>query len=99
MMTDPFLKRQTILSERPDIRLRRLNLPRPEQLRSLVPDIQMPRMDGFELQRRLAEMNVSIPVVFVAANATGEEKRNAPKVLSQFWQSRPPAIRRSVRSD
>jgi FixJ family two-component response regulator len=33
----------------------------------LILDIRMPSMDGFELQRRLAERNCRIPIIFITS--------------------------------
>ena len=41
----------------------------------LILDVRMPRMDGLELQRRLA--GSSIPIVFITARASEEEERRA----------------------
>jgi FixJ family two-component response regulator len=41
----------------------------------LILDVRMPRIDGLELQRRLA--GSSIPIVFITARASEEEERRA----------------------
>ena len=43
----------------------------------LVLDVRMPGMDGLEVQRRLAERGVRIPIVFVTPPASDEEERRA----------------------
>lgn len=42
----------------------------------LILDLQMPGMDGLEVQERLAELNSSIPIVFITAHdAPGMRER------------------------
>jgi len=43
----------------------------------LVLDVRMPEMDGLEVQRRLAERGVQIPIVFLTGRASDEEERRA----------------------
>jgi FixJ family two-component response regulator len=43
----------------------------------LVVDVQMPGMDGLELQRRLAAMGSSIPIIFITAHDSKETRRRA----------------------
>lgn len=40
-----------------------------EQPSCLVLDIQMPLMDGLELQQELAKRNINIPIIFISGNA------------------------------
>jgi len=47
------------------------------QAACLVLDVRMPGMDGLELQRRLTERGVRIPIVFLTARATDDEERRA----------------------
>jgi FixJ family two-component response regulator len=44
-----------------------LNSGRMHDMNCLILDIQMPRLNGLELQRRLAKMQCSIPIIFVSA--------------------------------
>jgi FixJ family two-component response regulator len=44
-----------------------LNSDRLRETRCLIVDIQMPRMSGFRLQRRLAALGWKIPIIFVTA--------------------------------
>ena len=37
----------------------------------------MPNMDGLEVQRRLAERDVRIPIVFLTGRASDDEERRA----------------------
>jgi FixJ family two-component response regulator len=44
-----------------------LHSPQMAQTRCLVTDVQMPRMDGLELQRQLASQGHLIPIIFMTA--------------------------------
>jgi FixJ family two-component response regulator len=43
----------------------------------LILDVRMPRMDGLELQRRLAASESPIPIVFITGRASEDEERRA----------------------
>jgi two-component system response regulator FixJ len=43
----------------------------------LLLDVRMPEMDGLEVQRRLAERGVRIPIVFLTGRASDDEERRA----------------------
>jgi FixJ family two-component response regulator len=43
----------------------------------LLLDVRMPGMDGLEVQRRLAEKGIRIPIVFLTGRATDDEERRA----------------------
>ena len=43
----------------------------------LVLDVRMPQMDGLEVQRRLAERGLKIPIVFLTGRASDDEQRRA----------------------
>jgi FixJ family two-component response regulator len=47
------------------------------QTSCLVLDVRMPGMDGLEVQRRLAERDARIPIVFLTGRATDDEERRA----------------------
>jgi FixJ family two-component response regulator len=47
------------------------------QTACLVLDVRMPDMDGLEVQRRLAERGVPIPIVFLTGRASDDEERRA----------------------
>jgi len=48
-----------------------------ERAACLILDVRMPGMDGLGVQRRLAERNALIPIVFVTGRASDEEERSA----------------------
>ena len=43
----------------------------------LLLDVRMPGVDGLEVQRRLAEREADIPIVFLTGRATDDEERRA----------------------
>ena len=43
----------------------------------LVLDIQMPGIDGLELQRRLNEARSRVPIIFITANEEGTHRQRA----------------------
>ena len=49
----------------------------PAQTECLVLDVRMPGMDGLEVQRRLAERDARIPIVFLTGRASDDEERRA----------------------
>jgi FixJ family two-component response regulator len=53
----------------------------------LILDVRMPRMDGFELQRRLA--GSAIPIVFITARASEEEERLALRAGAAAFLRKP----------
>jgi FixJ family two-component response regulator len=52
-----------------------LNSGRMHDINCLILDIQLPRLNGLELQSRLAKMQCSIPAIFVSAHAHDQEWR------------------------
>lgn len=55
----------------------------------LVADIQMPGLSGLELQRLLIEMNHSIPIILVSANATDEVRTRALELGASTFLRKP----------
>ena len=47
------------------------------ETRCLILDVRMPGMDGLELQQYLANDDLRIPIVFVTAHASDNERRQA----------------------
>jgi two-component system response regulator FixJ len=43
----------------------------------LLLDVRMPEMDGLEVQRRLAERGLKMPIVFLTGRASDDEQRRA----------------------
>ena len=59
----------------------------------------MPRMDGLELQRDLAENRAAIPIVFLTARASDEEERRALQAGAGAFLRKPvskDALRRAL---
>ncbi len=54
-----------------------LSSPCAAQTVCLVLDVRMPGMDGLEVQRRLAERDARIPIVFLTGRASDDEERRA----------------------
>jgi len=54
-----------------------LRSPRLAETACLLLDVRMPRVDGLEVQRRLAERDADIPIVFLTGRATDDEERRA----------------------
>ena len=48
-----------------------------EHVCCLLLDVRMPDMDGLEVQRRLADRGLRIPIVFLTGRASDEEERRA----------------------
>jgi FixJ family two-component response regulator len=48
-----------------------------EETKCLILDVRMPGMDGLELQRYLANAEKRIPIVFVTAQVSDNERRQA----------------------
>ena len=54
-----------------------LNSPCAAETACLVLDVRMSAMDGLEVQRRLAERDARIPIVFLTGRASDDEERRA----------------------
>jgi FixJ family two-component response regulator len=54
-----------------------LTSPLAEGASCLVLDVRMPEMDGLEVQRRLAEAGLNIPIIFLSGRASDDEERRA----------------------
>jgi FixJ family two-component response regulator len=54
-----------------------LQSPQLEETRCLVSDVQMPRVDGLELQRRLIAQGHRIPIIFMTAFPTDPVRARA----------------------
>ena len=55
----------------------------------LILDVRLPGMSGVELQKRLAEAGSQVPIVFVTANATDENRRMASILGAKGFLSKP----------
>src|SRR5438445_2336858 len=55
----------------------------------LLLDVRMPGMDGLELQRRLAEAEWLVPIVFLSARASEEEERRALRAGAAHFLRKP----------
>jgi DNA-binding response OmpR family regulator len=47
-------------------------------------DIMMPEMDGWEVSRRLREMTPEMPIVFVTAKASAEDRRKGMEMGDDY---------------
>jgi two-component system response regulator FixJ len=54
-----------------------LNSGAAERAACAVLDVRMPEIDGLDVQCKLAERNIRIPIVFVSGEASDEEERRA----------------------
>src|SRR5207244_1570646 len=61
------------------------------QTKCLILDVRMPGMDGLELQRRLADSDPQIPIVFLTAHASDEEERRARRAGAVDFLRKPVA--------
>jgi FixJ family two-component response regulator len=55
----------------------------------LIVDVQMPGMDGLELQSQLAAMGRSIPIIFITAYDSNESRRRAMRAGAVAFLSKP----------
>jgi FixJ family two-component response regulator len=66
-----------------------LALGRRHETGCLILDLGMPGMNGLELQRHLAETGWLIPIVFLSARASKEEKRRAMQAGATDFLDKP----------
>ena len=59
------------------------------ETRCLITDVQMPGLDGLELQRRLLAEGHSTPVIFVTAFSAGSSRRRAMEAGAVGFLSKP----------
>ena len=59
------------------------------ETRCLITDVQMPGLDGLELQRRLLAEGHSTPVIFVTAFSAGSSRRRAMEAGVVGFLSKP----------
>jgi len=50
---------------------------RPDVFDCLILDVRMPGIDGLELQRRLVAANITVPIVFITAHYSEDQRRVA----------------------
>ena len=66
-----------------------LNSGRSQVCDCLILDIRMPGLSGLELQRRLSADNSQIPIVFMTAHYSEEERRRAMEAGAVDFLSKP----------
>jgi len=64
-------------------------LGRRDETACLILDVRMPGMSGLELQRRLAASGCRMPIVFLSAGASEEDKRRALRGGATDFLSKP----------
>jgi two-component system capsular synthesis sensor histidine kinase RcsC len=55
----------------------------------VITDVNMPRLDGYQLTRRLREIDSKVPIIGVTANALREEGEQCLKVGMNAWLVKP----------
>ena len=66
-----------------------LNSGRSQDCDCLILDVRMPGLSGLELQRRLAEDNCPVPIVFITAHYSEEERTRAIEAGAVDFLSKP----------
>ena len=59
------------------------------EVRLLIADVMMPRMDGWELTRELREAGISIPILIVTAKDTLEDKKTGFSLGADDYLTKP----------
>lgn len=55
----------------------------------VITDVNMPRLDGYQLTRRLRELDPAVPIIGVTANAMREEGEHCLEVGMNAWLVKP----------
>lgn len=71
-----------------------LNSSEQQRTDCLVLDVRLPGMSGVELQRRLLEMNVAVPIVFVTAHGDASLRELVMKAGASGFLTKP--VRREM---
>lgn len=78
---------------------------RAEETACLILDLRMPRMNGLQLQRRLAKGSKPIPIIFLTAHSSADDERQALQAGAVQFLQKPvnkfvlvPAIRNAIKS-
>jgi len=61
------------------------------QAACLLLDVRMPGMDGLEVQRRVLEQALNIPIIFITGQASDEEERRARRAGAVEFLRKPVA--------
>ncbi len=64
---------------------------RAAQIACVIVDVRMPGMDSLELQRRLADSDPQLPIVFLTGHASDEEERRARRAGAVGFLRKPVA--------
>ena len=66
-----------------------LNSPSAKETKCLILDVQMPGMNGLELQQRLNSESRGIPIIFISAHENPEVRREAMRAHAIDFLSKP----------
>ena len=55
----------------------------------VITDLEMPRMDGFELSLRIQQAGYQLPVICLTAHALQEKKEQAKQANIRFFLTKP----------